>query len=101
MSERVSERACPAPPLVENRRLSSDWKKVYEDPHVASSVCIITITTDINDESKADQLRREKCSTSNASALELGLKSLWLHPPMTFSLTLGEGETLLSFIYRS
>lgn len=44
------ERAYPAPPLVENRRLSSDWKKVHEDPHVASSVCITTITADINDE---------------------------------------------------
>lgn len=33
--------------------------------------------------------------------LELGLKSLWLHPLITFSLTLGERETLLSFICRS
>ena len=45
-----SPRLASAPPLVQNRRLRSDWKKVHEDPHVASSVCITTITTDISKE---------------------------------------------------
>lgn len=94
---RSGERASPAPPLVENRRLSSDWKKVHEDPHVASSVRISTITADINDEWEPSQRKREKPFTINWLTLELGWNSLWLYRPMTFSLTLSEEGPLLSF----